>query len=181
MLTAGFNLPDSEYQTLFSRYDDDGDGQVNYLMFCEDIDEMCSESSSPDSQNERKPALSTFSISNGYPVREKLLSSDEIDELEEKIREIVFTRRIRLSEFFSQYDSRRRGYITRSQFSSSLDAAKLSLRPEETAALCDRYVDPLDRKYNGQSYVCWVSFNQSIDSGLSSFFFRRLFSLSVEI
>lgn len=55
---------------------------------------------------------------------------------------MVYKNRIRLREFFVDYDKLRTGYVTEGQFMSGLTSAGLKLSAREMKALADKYKDP---------------------------------------
>lgn len=81
--------------------------------------------------------------------------------IENKIRIHVESNRIRLTEFFIDYDRLRSGYVTRAQFSRVLDQVlKTSLTDQETNVLFDKY----DLKNNGN-----VNYREFINSIVRAF------------
>ncbi|XP_051897298.1 uncharacterized protein LOC127584565 [Pristis pectinata] len=78
------------------------------------------------------------------PLREA--SEMDVEAVENKIRNTVLAKRIRISEYFGDYDKLHSGYITRSQFLRCLDQTiGIRLTLEESNALFSKY----DLKCNG--------------------------------
>ena len=61
------------------------------------------------------------------------------EQVEERIKAKVFPRRVRIKEFFRDYDKGRCGYITLSQFHRALDLCQLELSPGDIEALAAKY------------------------------------------
>lgn len=59
-----------------------------------------------------------------------------------QVKLVVYKNRIRLREFFVDYDKLRTGYVTEGQFMSGLTSAGLKLAAREMKALADKYKDP---------------------------------------
>jgi hypothetical protein len=62
--------------------------------------------------------------------------------LPSQVKLVVYKNRIRLREFFVDYDKLRTGYVTEGQFMSGLTSAGLKLAAREMKALADKYKDP---------------------------------------
>ncbi|CAH0724069.1 unnamed protein product, partial [Brenthis ino] len=81
-------------------------------------------------------------------------------ELMLRVQEFVLQRRIRVSEFFRDYDPLNSGRVTASQFVRALDAMGLGavLRAGEARCAARQYADPDDR-----GLVCWRTFEDDCD------------------
>eukprot|EP01050_Picozoa_sp_SAG11_P013521 SAG11_NODE_1584_length_4643_cov_8.930238_3_plen_546_part_00 len=60
-------------------------------------------------------------------------------EVEARIKAVVFPRRVRIKEFFRDYDKSRCGYITVAQFHRGLDLCRLELTPADITLLAEKY------------------------------------------
>ncbi|XP_059802334.1 uncharacterized protein LOC132378963 isoform X1 [Hypanus sabinus] len=86
----------------------------------------------------------------------------DIEAVENRIRNTVLAKRIRISEYFGDYDKLCSGYITRSQFLRCLDQTTgIRLTLEESNALFSKY----DLKCNGT--INYKLFNDVIDKRFS--------------
>lgn len=91
------------------------------------------------------------------------LSCDPSD-VEDRIRSCVVMKRIRIEEFFHDFDKLRKGRVTQNQFSSILSQLGFNLTNEEYQNLCEKYVtnDP-ERFFN------YVAFCASINSAFTTY------------
>jgi hypothetical protein len=67
-----------------------------------------------------------------------------VEETVLKVQTKVYKERIRLKEFFVDFDKLRSGYITQAQFKSGLSMANLQLTPNELQVLAESYANPDD-------------------------------------
>jgi len=77
-----------------------------------------------------------------------------------KVQTKVYKDRIRIKEFFSDFDKLRCGFITQSQFKSGLSMAGLKLSAEEMQVLAESYCNPEDP----QLRVGYTVFCKHVDS-----------------
>lgn len=81
-----------------------------------------------------------------------------------RIQRYVWENRIRIREFFEQYDLHSCGWISRSQFIRSMDAVGISglhrllLTDSEVRTICDRYQDT-----NNVNHIRWICFVDDVD------------------
>lgn len=87
--------------------------------------------------------------------------------MENKVKLLVYKDRIRVKEFFKDYDKLRCRMITPTQLASGLDNAKIFLRPEEVKAIVDNYRVLED----ASGRVCYGAFCDELDK---VFTLRRL-------
>lgn len=67
----------------------------------------------------------------------------QLKDIEDKIRNIVNSRKVRLTEYFKDFDRLRTGFITKSQFDRCLDQLfGIVLSPEDDAKLMEKYGSP---------------------------------------
>ncbi|GAQ80547.1 hypothetical protein KFL_000560360 [Klebsormidium nitens] len=83
----------------------------------------------------------------------------DVSSVEIKVKLVVYKNRIRLREFFVDYDKLRTGYVTEGQFMSGLTSAGLKLSAREMKALADKYKDP----ENPQQKVHYRAFCDEMD------------------
>ena len=63
------------------------------------------------------------------------MSEEEVDEVENRLRECLFGRRTRLVEFFQQFDRLHSGVITKNQFRQVLDMGSVRVSEREFQGL----------------------------------------------
>ncbi|XP_021203966.1 uncharacterized protein LOC101740137 [Bombyx mori] len=95
-----------------------------------------------------------------HPVLDPPKPPRQLVELMLRVQEFVLQRRIRVSEFFRDYDPLNSGRISALQFRRALDAMGLStiMSPAEQLCVLRHYVDPNDREK-----VCWRTFEDDCD------------------
>eukprot|EP00667_Euglena_gracilis_P004393 EG_transcript_4413 len=81
-----------------------------------------------------------------------------IQEVEEDIQTHCFTKRVRIHEFFRDFDPLRSGVVTRGQFASALTMCGIALSPAELQLLYAKYESPA--RPGG---VKWLVFADAID------------------
>jgi len=81
----------------------------------------------------------------------------DIAAIELKVQQVVFPRRLRIKEFFRDYDPRRSWRCTKSQFVRALDYAGIKITHGEASALADSYID------EASGDVHYGNFSESID------------------
>ena len=81
-----------------------------------------------------------------------------VDELMDKIKELVKRHRIRVGEFFQDHDPLRKGTIDATKFRTTLYAQKLQLSREEYTKLEEHYRDP-----ENATKVRYVDFNEELE------------------
>ena len=77
----------------------------------------------------------------------------------DKVKELVYKNRIRIKEFFTDFDKLRCGNITATQFKSGLSMAGLGLFPEELEELVAAYPST-----NVEKTVCYRDFCDEVHS-----------------
>ncbi|EPZ36278.1 hypothetical protein O9G_003436 [Rozella allomycis CSF55] len=152
---------EKESQELLKLYLDEKRGQVNYFRLDLDMnnshERMTHEYRAVHSKGQHhKNAHVPIGTEN------ILLEEDELPEqidsvyVEDKIRKIVYKRRIRILEFCRDYDKLNSNLITTHQFASALHMAGLELHPEEVNVLC--------QAYNKNGRVMYRKFCDNIDT-----------------
>ena len=119
--------PDHVLQGLLKRYMDMGNiDEVNYVDFCEDVD----------SSNQLFEVGQDFNHSFDYfPKTQARVSKAEIvrnvpvdvDDVLARVRQVTMQQRIRIGEFFRDFDKLRSGFITSNQFRMGLSMAKIPI------------------------------------------------------
>lgn len=87
-----------------------------------------------------------------FPGRSEMLgtlaAAENVDvhQLLEKLKASVFKSRLRLREFFKDFDPLRTGIVTAAKFRTALDESGLKLSDPEFAVLTSHFADPADPK-----------------------------------
>jgi len=87
-----------------------------------------------------------------FPGRSEMLgtlaAAENVDvhQLLEKLKASVFKSRLRLREFFKDFDTLRTGIVTAAKFRTALDESGLKLSDPEFAVLTSHFADPADPK-----------------------------------
>ncbi|KAJ1556965.1 hypothetical protein HK096_009839, partial [Nowakowskiella sp. JEL0078] len=158
-----------EEDLLLYRYNDDVTGTVNYFKLNTDVNRKENKVRIPIKHDPQLIAKqSKVYVNENVPVGTEalLLSSDifcssnppTLDQVEDKIKKHVYKERIRLVEFFKDYDRHNYGQITETQFRAGLRLSSLSLHPLEIQVLLNKYTE-------SDSRVRYRKFCNSIDKG----------------
>ena len=153
-------MPPSEhlFQVLIRKYFDKGNmREINYLAFCQDIDKpedlfepYVAKNPVEDlgvAQGQLRNAGSTFFgdstrnmdiISNRF-LQKRIETSNNPNDVEVRLQATVVMKRVRIEEFFLDFDKLRKGKVTKNQFMSILSMLNFNLTSEEFQSLADRY------------------------------------------
>lgn len=150
-------ISDNYIDILMKKYGDPISNEINYIVILNDAAEF-GENNKPMSEEQHTmqkltdkdfvPSLS--SANNFYTYQTHFLNLDfNIKDVMDKIKHTVKINRIRLNEFFEDFDTLRKGTCTKAKFRTALDMANLNLRPEEYDVLEAYYgvPDQLDKVY----------------------------------
>merc|ERR1711981_902444 len=85
-------------------------------------------------------------------------SPDDLDDVIARIRTSCSQQRIRVGEFFRDFDKLRSGYITAAQFRIGLNMGKLNISNTEFKMLCEHFKAP-----KAGEHVCWRDFCDMVD------------------
>ena len=154
----GIQASEQAMNIMLKRYLDKGNiDEVNYVDFCNEIDS----------------AEDIFGVGRDYnqsfnyypknlprPVGQDIISlrPQDIDDVLARLRKVCAQDRIRIGEFFRDFDKLRSGYITEAQFRIGLNMAKLSLSGNEFELLCNYFRAPKEGKH-----IKWREFCDSVD------------------
>lgn len=123
--------PPNELQVLLRRYMDKGNvDEVNYVDFTEDVDNEKMLFGVGRDFNQAKEFFpkTQARTSNAEIIRN---SPDDIEDILARIRSSCSQQRIRIGEFFRDFDKLRSGYITAAQFRIGLNMAKVPVSNPE--------------------------------------------------
>lgn len=169
------------FELICKKYFDKGNTrEVNYVKFCHDVDrpeDMFPNFHNPHTQKQDQVPVGSMARqtkSNFFPDSTKGIDvtknrfseptvniSNDPNDVEERLRALVVMKRIRVNEFFRDFDKLRKGKVTESQFKAILSSLNFSLTPEEFQALVDRYT-------TGDGFVQYTAFVDSIDSAFTT-------------
>ena len=133
-------ISDQDIEILMKKYGDPISNEINYVVILNDAKDSGEDKNPTQKENvqvgvEKKseefiPSLS--SANNFYTYQTHFLNIDfNIKDVLDKIKNTVKINRIRLQEFFNDFDGLRKGLVSKAKFRTALDMANLSLRSEE--------------------------------------------------
>lgn len=157
---VGLNIQHSDLEILCQKFEYPTSGDINYPAFVQSIDaEYCGRA--PAVSSGRNIASKDKSDGGQSSDESPDISSVDVDELLKRIRHHVLVNRIRVEEFFQDFDPLRHGSIPTSRFRMGLSAmGQQHLSELQILAIVNRYNDH-SRKDN----VWWISFFNDIDKG----------------
>ncbi|KAJ3210533.1 hypothetical protein HDU82_007937 [Entophlyctis luteolus] len=151
--TMRLDVSDSDLHILFKKFEDGQSAKVYYMEFIKAIDP---ETYAP-AQFEEAQQNSSSSTS----IRRQLQTSSEtLQALMSRIKYHVGTKRIRVSEFFRDFDKLRCYSIPRHEFIRGLNRIGLNLTPEEYEELANAYKDTAGKKGTCR----WKDFNNDVET-----------------
>ena len=169
--------PEYIFELICKRYFDKGNTrEVNYVKFCHDVDkpeDMFEGQQLPHvPYEEEKPKAATKSnffnsSTKGLNILENRFSKPTVNlandpnDIEDRIRSGVVMKRIRINEFFRDFDKLRKGKCTKPQFKSVLSTLGFDLTDEEYDFLVDKYETP-------DNMVQYSDFVNSIDAAFTT-------------
>lgn len=175
-------VTDAETRVVLKRYASaSGDRFVNYVTFCFDIEHWRDASEARAASRGGSRASEILSPSRARPTRTTASDSALEDEdaaataafelhtrsvpmLLRYVKQIVKRDRIRLEEYYRDFDKLRHGKVTAAQFAAGLSASGFVLSRDEMNLLSDEYAsrDVVDSA--GQSFVAWKRFVDDVES-----------------
>lgn len=166
-----------ETRVLLKRYASaHGDRFVNYVTFCYDLEHWLSSSNQGGGSGVGRPlsrggtnVVSAIPSSAAAPsillLDTEPLPTRSVPMLLRYVKQVVRRDRIRLEEFYRDFDKLRHGSVTAAQFAAGLSAAGLALSTDEVRLLGDEYASPggvVDSA--GVSVVAWKRFVDDVES-----------------
>ena len=133
-----YYISDPHLEILMKKYGDPIPNEINYVVILNDAKEFGEQKGdkkevhSMEKLVDKKftPSLST--ANNFYTYQTHFTNLDfNIKDIIDKIKHTVKINRIRLNEFFEDFDPLRKGTCTKAKFRTALDMANLHLRSEE--------------------------------------------------
>lgn len=152
------NTPEHITQEVLRRYMDKGNvDEVNYVDFCEDIDGATQlygvgqeHNHSFDYYPKTRPRVSKAEVVRNVP--------EDVDDVCARIRDVCSKQRIRIGEFFRDFDKLRSGHITNAQFRIGLNLGKIQISNDEFKLLTGHFKAPKTGEH-----MCWKDFTDHID------------------
>lgn len=95
-------------------------------------------------------------------MQPKVDISNDPNDVEDRIRSTVVMKRMRIEEFFRDYDKLRKGRVTRLEFKRILSAMGFNFTNDEFEALCDKY-----KTNDPEVFFDYVSFTASINKAFT--------------
>lgn len=155
----GLIPPDEDlFQVLLRRYFDAGNvREVNYFKFCADIDKPEDifvqypwKHPQPDTMTLNgtlRDAGHTYfnnkteglDVINNRFLQKRIETSNNPCDVEKRLQSVVVMKRVRIEEFFYDFDKLRRGKVTKRQFESILSMLNFNLTKEEFDELACKY------------------------------------------
>lgn len=168
----GVTTDERTLNVLLKAYMDKGNvDEVNYFDFCNDIDSPeqlfgvgRGYNHSFDYYPKQKPRITGIDIKKDVP--------NDVEDVLAKLRKICCERRVRISEFFRDFDKLRSGYITEPQFRIGLNMGRIVLSGTEFKSLTDYFQAPKEG-----AHIKWREFSDSVDQ----VFTKKCLEKSVDI
>uniref|UniRef100_A0A7S3KPW0 EF-hand domain-containing protein n=1 Tax=Euplotes crassus TaxID=5936 RepID=A0A7S3KPW0_EUPCR len=135
----GIDLSHEVLSNLLKRYMDKGNAdEVNYFEFINDVDRPENIFGAGRDFNH---SYDYFSVTDPRKVGAQIahLEPEDVDDILARIRKVCSEKRIRLEEFFRDFDRLRSGNITKPQFRIGMNMAKIDLSTSEFDLLCSHY------------------------------------------
>lgn len=152
------STPDHITQVLLRRYMDKGNlDEVNYVDFCEDID---NEKMLFGVGRDFNHSFEYFPKTQARTSKAEIVRNtpDDVEDVIARIRLLCKQQRIRVAEFFRDFDKLRSGYITKAQFRIGLNMAKCQISNDEYELLSSYFKAP-----KAGEHVCWREFSDKVD------------------
>ncbi|CAK4689583.1 hypothetical protein LEN26_016013 [Aphanomyces euteiches] len=136
---------------------------VNYKTFCLDLDDFSNNNHHSNNTSNQEAATTVVSPGNRKIDQELEETQRTLPMVLRYLKQKAKRDRIRIDEYFRDFDRLRKGKITRSQFASGLNTAGYVLSKSDLDLLADEFqFDDVD--IEGHSMVAWCRFADEIDS-----------------
>ena len=156
------NVSTEDMKLLCKKFEDPGSGDVNYPAFVQTVDKEFVGHTLEDVDISEKGRTNTNAPDKPYEQSESNVS---FEDLMSRIRHIVLTNRLRVLEFFEDYDPLRSGSISKEQFRRGLGLLGLSklgahdLTDGHFKILINAYENPTK-----QDQVLWTKFLNDVET-----------------
>ncbi|KAI9346901.1 hypothetical protein BDR26DRAFT_916308 [Obelidium mucronatum] len=152
--TMKLDVSDNDLHILFRKFEDRQQSKVNYMEFIRTIDPETYHSATTSSNSQSTPSPSA-----GRRQNQSNSHRTTLETLMDRIRYHAATKRIRVAEFFRDFDKLRCYSIPRQEFIRGINRIGLSLTPEEYEDLAEAYADKAGKK----GCCKWKDFEQDIE------------------
>ena len=100
-----------------------------------------------------KAATNNLDVIGNRFQQQRVDISNDPEDVEDRLRAAVVMRRVRIEEFFLDFDKLRKGRVTRNQFKAILSSMNFNLTDDEFEYLCNKYQtnDP-ERFFNYRAF-----------------------------
>jgi Ca2+-binding EF-hand superfamily protein len=85
------------------------------------------------------------------------------ESIEDKIRSVAFQKRIRIEEFFQDFDTLRSGYVSIDQFARCLSMLGVQVTQNDFKSLVDKYLDSSKQKIDYPRFSVTIGVGMSYD------------------
>jgi Ca2+-binding EF-hand superfamily protein len=107
----------------------------------------------------------TLDVINNRFMQKRVHTVNNPDDIEKRLQAAVVMKRVRVEEFFFDFDKLRRGKVTKNQFEQILSMLNFNLSAEEFTALAVKYKTPTDPEY----MVNYKDFCASINGAFTTY------------
>ena len=171
------------FQVLLRKYFDKGNvREINYFKFCADIDrpQDMFVQYTPKVPVEEKIVLTgtlrdaghtyyqattnNLDVINNRFLEKRVEQFNNPSDVESRIQHAVVMKRIRIEEFFFDFDKLRRGKVTKPQFESTLSMLSFNLTKEEFQSLAEKY-----RTSDPEFLINYKAFSASINKAFTTY------------
>ena len=111
-----------------------------------------------------EPTQNLDVINNRFQQKRVNTTNNPLD-VEKRLQAAVVMKRVRVEEFFFDFDKLRRGKVTKNQFESILSMLNFNLTKEEFNQLTEKYKTPNDAEY----MVNYKDFSACINSAFTTY------------
>ena len=169
------------FQILIRKYLDRGNiREINYHKFCADVDRpedifvqytaKHPQPEDPFHHGQLREAGDTYfrdstqglDVINNRFLQKRVEVSNNPGDIECRLQHAIVMKRVRVEEFFLDFDKLRKGHVTKTQFESVLSMLSFNLTRAEYDSLYEKYKTP-EGKFN------YVAFCASINSAFTSY------------
>lgn len=145
--SAGYELSDEQFELLKQKYSPDGEF-FNYRQCCDDIDTIFTVKGLEKNPKKTLPHESKeFVVSHRLKFQNFVKKNEEVEELLERLKHDVETRRMLMKPTFHDFDHANNGKISRSNFMRCV-VKFFKLTSPELDLLSDHYTDNISGRVN---------------------------------
>lgn len=119
-------IDDSMIEILMKKYGDAIPNEINYILILNDANEIGGSSALKEEEKIEKnitPVLSSANNFHTYSTHSRIYDAS-VNEVIDKIKNVVKINRVRLQEFFNDFDTLRKGVVTKAKFRTAINMAK---------------------------------------------------------